>query len=49
MLASAGGTPEFIVDDESFEASAKKPLVEAQLRLDVFCCCFFCQGVEDLF
>ena len=33
MLASAGGTPEFIVDDESFEASAKKPLVEAQLQI----------------
>jgi len=30
MLASAGGTPEFIVDDESFEASAKKPLVEGE-------------------
>eukprot|EP00435_Cladocopium_sp_Y103_P056443 s269_g19.t1 len=31
MLASSGGTPDFMVDDESFEASAKKPLVEAQL------------------
>ena len=28
MLGS-GGTPDFMVDDESFEASAKKPLVEA--------------------
>lgn len=28
MLGS-GGTPDFMVDDESFEANAKKPLVEA--------------------
>ena len=28
-MASSGGTPDFMVDDESFEASAKKPLVEA--------------------
>ncbi|CAL1163244.1 unnamed protein product [Cladocopium goreaui] len=29
MLGS-GGTPDFMVDDESFEASAKKPLVESE-------------------
>ena len=46
MLASAGGTPEFIVDDESFEASAKKPLVETQLRLDVFLLFFSAKGLK---
>eukprot|EP00438_Fugacium_kawagutii_P009130 Skav231786 [mRNA] locus=scaffold3283:297155:298540:+ [translate_table: standard] len=32
MLASSTGTPDFMVDDESFEASARKPLVDAGSR-----------------